>query len=304
MGINLWKVACVVCAVLLNATGSQSQSRVCGQAPLNNKIVGGEDAALGSWPWQVIVRSSISLCGGSLINQNWVLTAAHCLEGFAARQITVYRRLENGTIMQAINVNKLIVHEGYSNKTLHNDIALAQLSSSVVFNDYFSPVCLAASTSSFPSRTGVWATGWGRISNTNLQLPEKLQEVKLQIVKNSDCQKIYTGLIITDNTMCAISPVGGQDICMGDSGGPLVVNFNGTWIQGGIVSFTASSGCASPLIPSGYTRVSQYENWINVNTGNNQTEFVAFSNGNHGSLNFCLFLSFTIIPFLLSLSTY
>ncbi|KAK3505822.1 hypothetical protein QTP70_021856 [Hemibagrus guttatus] len=138
-----------------------------------------------------------------------------------------------------------------------------------------------------------------------MQLPDKLQQVNLQIVKNSDCQTKYA-INITDNIMCAISPVRGQDICMGDSGGPLVVNFNGTWIQGGIVSFTSSNGCAAPLMPSGFTRVSQYERWINVNTGNNQTEFVAFSNyGDHGSLNlFCLFLSFTNIPFLLSLSTY
>ncbi|XP_026994837.2 chymotrypsinogen B-like isoform X2 [Tachysurus fulvidraco] len=309
MKIILWKVVCVVCILFLNATGSLSQLRVCGQAPLNNKIVGGQNAALGSWPWQVIVQSANTLCGGSLINQNWVLTAAHCLKvngiAFTARQITVSRRLENGIVMKTINAIKLIIHKGYNDETLVNDIALVQLSSSVQFNDYFRPVSLAASNSSFPSGTNVWATGWGRISNNNLQLAQKLQEVKLQIVSNSDCAQKYSPFIITDGMMCAISPVGGQDICQGDSGGPLMVNFNGSWIQGGIVSFTSGRGCASPSIPSGYTRVSQYEDWIN-NTGNNQPEFVAFSFGSYISLNlFCLFLSFTIIPFILpSLSIY
>ncbi|XP_026994987.2 chymotrypsinogen A-like [Tachysurus fulvidraco] len=310
MKIILWKVVCVVCILFLNARGSLSQLRVCGQAPLNNKIVGGQNAALGSWPWQVIVQSANTLCGGSLISQNWVLTAAHCLKmngiPFTARQITVSRRLENGTVMKTINAIKLIIHEGYNDDTLVNDIALVQLSSSVQFNDYFRPVCLAASTSSFPTGTNVWATGWGRISNINSQLAQKLQEVKLQIVSNSDCAQKYSQFIITDGMMCAISPVSGQDTCQGDSGGPLEVKFNGSWIQGGIVSFTSARGCASPSIPSGYTRVSQYEDWINSNTGNNQPEFVAFSFGSYISLNlFCLFLSFTIIPFILpSLSIY
>ncbi|XP_026994999.1 chymotrypsinogen A-like [Tachysurus fulvidraco] len=310
MKIILWKVVCVVCILFLNATGSLSQLRVCGQAPLNNKIVGGQDAALGSWPWQVIVQSATTLCGGSLISQNWVLTAAHCLKmngiPFTASQITVSRRLENGTVMETINAIKLIIHEGYNDTTVVNDIALVQLSSSVQFNDYFRPVCLAASNSSFPSGTNVWATGWGRINNINSDVAQKLQEVKLQIVSNSDCAQKYSPFIITDGMMCAISPVGGQDTCQGDSGGPLEVKFNGSWIQGGIVSFTSVRGCASPSIPSGYTRVSQYEDWINNNTGNNQPEFVAFSFGSYISLNhFCLFLSFTIIPFILpSLSIY
>ncbi|KAB5553823.1 hypothetical protein PHYPO_G00043140 [Pangasianodon hypophthalmus] len=306
MEIYLWKIVCVVCALLLNATGLLSQLDVCGRPPLNTKIVGGEDAAPGSWPWQVSIQSGgFHFCGGSLINENWVLSAAHCFQSITAPEITIYLGMESlegtNSNMQKTGTSSIINHQEYNPTTHDNDIALVQLSSSVNFTNYVMPVCLAASNSSFPGGTNVWVTGWGKIaSSVNLPFPKTLQEVQVPIVSNSDCAKAYGSGSITDNMMCAGLTQGGKDSCQGDSGGPLVVKIGGTWVEAGIVSF--GHECALPNFPGVYTRVSQYEDWINSKISNNQPGFIQFSNGNHGSPNlFCLFLSSSIIPFLLSL---
>ncbi|XP_053095328.1 serine protease 33-like isoform X1 [Pangasianodon hypophthalmus] len=309
MEINLWKVVCVVCALLLNATGSHAQLPVCGRPPLNTKIVGGEDAAPGSWPWQVSIQSGGShFCGGSLINENWVLSAAHCFPSIGAASIRILLGMGNleGTNpnMQETSASKIIIHQDYnSDNSNDNDIALVQLSSSVMFNDYVMPVCLAASNSSFPVGTNVWVTGYGKIGyNVNLPSPKTLQEVQVPIVSNSDCAKVYRPGSITDNMMCAGLAEGGKDSCQGDSGGPLVVNINGTWVQAGIVSF--GSGCALPKIPGVYTRVSQYQDWINSKISNNQPGFVTSKSNRDSPSLFYLFLSFSVIPILPSLSIF
>ncbi|XP_017345311.3 tryptase isoform X3 [Ictalurus punctatus] len=305
MDIYLRKIVCVLCALLLNARGSLAQLDVCGRPPLNTKIVGGENAGPGSWPWQVSFQTSGShFCGGSLINQNWVLSAAHCFQSITAPKITIYLGMENliDPNRSQRSTSNIIIHQEYNDDTLTNDIALVQLSSSVNLTDYVMPVCLAASRSSFPGGTNVWVTGWGKTSSTNLLLPQTLQEVQVPIVSNSKCKNAFTSGLVTDNMMCAGLAQEGKDICQGDSGGPLVVKFNGTWIQAGIVSFTSDKGCAVPGIPGVYTRVSKYQDWINSKISSNQPGFVTVSTGNRGSASlFCLFLSFSIIPFLLSL---
>ncbi|XP_047657096.1 CUB and peptidase domain-containing protein 2-like [Tachysurus fulvidraco] len=300
MGIHLWKVLCVVFAVVLNSTDSFAQQDVCGRPPLNNKIVGGADASPGSWPWQVSIQSGGShFCGGSLINANWVLSAAHCFQSSSTSGITIKLGMESleltNSNQQQRSASSIIINQNYDSTTKDNDIALVQLSSSVTFNNYIQPVCLAASSSSFPAGTEVWVTGWGTIaSEVSLPSPQTLQEVQVPIVSNSDCATKYSS--ITDNMLCAGLAQGGKDSCQGDSGGPLVVKRNGVWVQAGIVSF--GHGCALPNIPGVYTRVSQYQDWINSNIGSNNIGFVT-SNSTCGSPNlFCLILFFFFIFFL------
>ncbi|XP_034165942.2 serine protease 27-like [Pangasianodon hypophthalmus] len=294
MEIYLWKIVCVVCALLLNATGSLSQLDVCGRPPLNTKIVGGGDAALGAWPWQVSIQSGgFHFCGGSLIDENWVLSAAHCFQR-TLPDVTVNLGMVN---LEGSNPNKqqrsvrtTINHPSYNDINNDNDIALLQLAAPVNFTNYIMPVCLAATNSDFPPGTNVWVTGWGAISFSG-PYPETLQEVQVPIVNNSACANSYGHNIITDNMICAGLTEGGKDSCQGDSGGPLVVKVNTTWVQAGIVS--SGHECALPRFPGVYTRVSQYQDWINT------TKHLG-SNGNCGFPS--LFLSFSIIPFLLSLS--
>ncbi|XP_058268447.1 trypsin-1-like [Hemibagrus wyckioides] len=308
MGINLWKVVYFVSAVLLNSTGSLAQLDVCGKSPLNSKIVGGVDASPGTWPWQVSFQiGGKHFCGGSLINENWVLSAAHCFQSVAASNVKVLLGLENiqGTNpnKQQRSASKIINHEGFNeSNTLYNDIALVQLSSSVTFNNYVVPVCLTATNSTFSSGTNVWITGFGRAGyNVDLPSPQTLQEVQVQIVSNSDCAKVYGANVILDYMICAGVPDGGKDSCQGDSGGPLVLKQNTTWVQAGIVSF--GSGCGNPNSPSVYTRVSYFQDWINNNVNSNKPGYMSISSHASPKL-FCLFLLSHIILCLLFLSIF
>ncbi|ROL50647.1 Prostasin [Anabarilius grahami] len=251
----MWRLTCVSLALLLSAQGSLSQLNVCGQAPLNNRIVGGVEAFEGSWPWQVSLHSTTyggHFCGGSLINSEWVLTAAHCLPGVSASSLLVYlgKKTQQGVNTYEINrkVATIIVHPSYDSQTSDNDIALLRLSSAVTFNDYIRPVCLAALNSSFPSGTSSWITGWGDVqSGVSLPAPGTLQETMVPVVANTQCDNLLGSGSVTNNMICAGLLEGGKDTCQGDSGGPMVSKQCLVWVQSGITSW--GYGCADPNAP-------------------------------------------------------
>ncbi|XP_017537277.2 mast cell tryptase-like [Pygocentrus nattereri] len=303
MELHWWKALLITGAVLLNATGSLSQS-VCGQAPFNNKIVGGETANSNAWPWQVSIQYRAGhFCGGSLINNNWILSAAHCFQSSNtnyAAALTIYLGMAS---LQGINsnsqirsVSRIIIHPSYSTSSHDNDIALLQLTSSVTYTDYVQPACLAAAGSSLGGGTLVWVTGWGDIGNSvSLPFPQNLREVEVPVVTNSDCIASY-GSSVTSNMICAGLTEGGKDSCQGDSGGPMVIKQDAGWTQVGIVSF--GYNCAEPNFPGVYTRVSKYQNWINTYTSSNQPGYVTVITS---SASLPLSLSLCITPFLFSL---
>ncbi|KAL7860682.1 hypothetical protein AOLI_G00170310 [Acnodon oligacanthus] len=279
-------------AVGFLAKGCHSQLSVCGVAPLNTKIVGGQDASPGSWPWQVSLQTNSGhFCGGSLINSNWVLTAAHCFGSIIASQVTVYlgdQSLSNqgsNTNVVSRSVSQVIIHPNYTSSTNDNDLTLLKLSSSVTFTNYITPVCLAAAGSTFFNGTLTWVTGWGNTaSGVSLPSPKTLQEVQIPVVGNRKCNCLYGVGQITDNMMCAGLLAGGKDSCQGDSGGPIVSKQSGVWVQAGIVSF--GIGCAQANYPGVYSRVSQYQAWINQQITSNQPGFVTFtSTGTDGDLS-------------------
>uniref|UniRef100_A0A669ERY3 Peptidase S1 domain-containing protein n=1 Tax=Oreochromis niloticus TaxID=8128 RepID=A0A669ERY3_ORENI len=253
----------------------------CGQPKLNTRIVGGQVAPVGSWPWQVsLQRSGFHFCGGSLINSQWVLTAAHCFQTSTPTGLTVNLGLQSlqGSNPNAVSrtVTQIINHPNYNSGTNDNDICLLQLSSPVTFTSYISPVCLAASDSTFYSGVNSWVTGWGNIG-MSLPSPQNLMEVEVPVVGNRQCNCNYGVGRITDNMICAGLSAGGKDSCQGDSGGPMVSKQNGRWIQAGVVSF--GEGCAEPNLPGVYARVSQYQTWINSQISSNQPDFFVFASG-------------------------
>ncbi|XP_048842411.1 prostasin-like isoform X4 [Brienomyrus brachyistius] len=294
--------SCVLFVTVLSLldTESNAQSNVCGQAPLNTRIVGGQNAPVGSWPWQASLHwNGQHVCGGSLINNMWVLSAAHCFLSTGTNGWNIYLGLQeqfaSNPNEQTRTLSLIITHPQYSGFTHDNDLALLKLSSNVNFTNYIQPVCLAASSSTFYTGTETWITGWGNVGwDVNLPSPGILQEVQVPVVGNKKCNCLYGQGIITANMMCAGLLAGGKDSCQGDSGGPLVVKQGSVWIQAGIVSFGYK--CAKPNYPGVYTRVSQYQAWINSVITTNQPGFVTFTSSGTNSDSCSSFPSITSIP--------
>uniref|UniRef100_A0A8D3CUM8 Peptidase S1 domain-containing protein n=1 Tax=Scophthalmus maximus TaxID=52904 RepID=A0A8D3CUM8_SCOMX len=254
---------------------------VCGITPLNTRIVGGEDAPPGSWPWQVsLQRFGGHVCGGSLINREWVMSAAHCFFSTSTSgwQVSLGRQNLQGTNPNEVSttVARIILHPNYDSDTNNNDIALLRLSSPVKFTDYIRPVCLAASGSVFNNGTDCWVTGWGAVKEgESLPLPETLQEVEVPVLGNRQCNCLNGVGTVTDNMICAGVLAGGKDSCQGDSGGPMVSKQGSVWVQSGVVSF--GFGCARPNLPGVYSRVSRYQSWINSFIRSDRPGFVQFT---------------------------
>ncbi|XP_051994638.1 polyserase-2-like isoform X2 [Xyrauchen texanus] len=174
------------------------------------------------------------------------------------------------------SVSQVITHPQYDESTHDNDMSLLHLSSPVNFTAYVKPVCLAAEGSTFNNGSDMWVTGWGDISSSvSLPSPQNLQDVRVPVVGNRQCDCLYRNAQITDNMMCAGLLEGGKDSCQGDSGGPMVIKQGSVWIQAGVVSW--GYGCALPQYPGVYARVSNYQSWISGYTTTNEAGFISFT---------------------------
>ncbi len=263
-------------------------------------IVGGAAAPDGKYPWQVRLYSSdddvVGFCGGSIIDEKWILTAAHCLLDTDA--VVVGYGSNDRTKTTKIESEKIIVHPGYiaGEKA---DVALVKLKTPIPNAKAIAYVDPAQDKSLLPDGANVVVTGWGAIwdfqafnnavdvmagrrtvserkllNDEELQAPRKLHEVDIQVIDPTECKSVYQSLnvpafSIGDTEICATGLTGGKDSCFGDSGGPLVVaadNDRG-YAQVGIVSWGPQ--CGNPLYPGVYTRVSSFSKWIKDNMSAN-----------------------------------
>ncbi|KAF7229904.1 serine protease 27-like [Nothobranchius furzeri] len=275
----LQKLVAVFAVILLINKGCHSRNSGCGNAALNTRIVGGQTAVPGSWPWQIVFKNAdFFFCGGSVINNQWLLTAAHCAPSIDPDTTSVHlgifylNSFNPGEVIRS--VAEVHCNPGYNSQTYNNDICLVKMSAPVNFTEFIQPICLADENSTFYDELSVWVTGFGITSLG--AVADTLQEVSVPIIGNNRCHcynQAYS--TVTDNMMCAGVEAGGKDSCQGDSGGPLVANIGGTWVQGGVVSFGA--GCGVALLPGVYARVSQYKQWITNTVTGPPPGFVSFT---------------------------
>lgn len=230
-------------------------------------IVGGSNAPAGLYPHQVSIqtKSGFHFCGGSIIGDRHVLTAAHCVVGQRASQMRVEAGIVNlSSAGQIFSVSAIEVHPSYNSSTSDYDIALLTLSSSASSVGTVALVDADSEPVVVSPGTDAIVTGWGTLSEGGSS-PDRLQQVTVPILSNSECNGAYSphGQSITSRMICAgLLGVGGKDSCQGDSGGPLVVDGADGWAQAGVVSF--GFGCADADFPGVYTRVSSFASWISA----------------------------------------
>jgi len=245
------------------------------------RIVGGDNETINNLPWTVALMRKKDdgtikgpYCGGTLICNQYIATASHCVDGFTADGIQVWVYEENFLVEDEnphptikVDVEEITMHPEYDKRKIDNDIALLKLKEPVEITkaSFITPACLPADNeNTFEGEEAVVA-GWGATEQGGDVSPQ-LQRVEVPVLTNKQCnwRTLYLGKI-TDNMLCAGELTsGGKDSCQGDSGGPLVIQRKNQYILAGIVSF--GYGCAQPYAPGVYTRVSRYPDWIRENT--------------------------------------
>ncbi|XP_067002303.2 chymotrypsin-like protease CTRL-1 [Anabrus simplex] len=234
------------------------------------RIVGGHNADVGEWPWiAALFNGGRQFCGGSLIDDIHILTAAHCvahMSSWDVARLTV--RLGDHNIKTNYEVRhiekkvkRVVRHRGFDSRTLYNDVAILTLDSAVSFTTQVHPICLPSGSALYAGQDAT-VIGWGSLYESGQQ-PGVLQEVTIPIWTNQECRAKYGNAApggIVEHFLCAGQA--GRDSCSGDSGGPLMVN-SGRWTQVGIVSW--GIGCGKGQYPGVYTRVTHFMPWITKN---------------------------------------
>lgn len=232
-------------------------------------IVGGVEATPGEFPFIVSVQSSSGghFCGGSLIKENWVLTAGHCAQGGDIQKIVLgLHDQKNPGNAETLNVKRVITHPQYNGGTVDYDFALVELET----NSTHKPVALNSKEITIPEDSSQkvmsMTAGWGATSESSYSLATKLQKVSVPLIPQKACADAYkTFNQVTDRMICAGYTEGKKDACQGDSGGPLFMeDGSGNTTLIGVVSW--GKGCARPNFPGVYSKVNSVYDWITETT--------------------------------------
>jgi secreted trypsin-like serine protease len=243
--------------------------------PPGTFIVGGQQAREYEFPWQVSVRRKATdshFCGAIVINENWIMCAAHCMDGELPAAVSVvvgeHQRSAASTVRQTLNVASIFVHTGYDSRTMQNDISLIKTATPIVFSADVQPVCAPDPANQYVYYKSQ-CSGWGTVSSGGVCCPDILRYVTMNITTNAFCDAAYPRNTIYDDMICATDNTGSneRDSCQGDSGGPLTIKeADGTFRAVGIVSW--GIGCASGY-PGVYTRAGYFTDWVtNIITNN------------------------------------
>ncbi|KAL9985794.1 hypothetical protein ACROYT_G008239 [Oculina patagonica] len=268
----------ILLVLLLLASTVTGQQLPCGSTPIaQSRVIGGQDAKPGAWPWQIALqRFGRFICGGSLISSTWVVTAAHCVSGSsnaANYKVVVgdHNRNTNEGTEEVVDAKRIISHPNYNNPRLSSDIALIELASPVKLSQRVNPICIPSHDSDVPTGSRCFITGWGKIKHPGSSY-HILQQAMMPVIDNNKCkQKIQASgvsISLTPQMLCAGVENTILSGCHGDSGGPYVcLNADGkTYTLHGAVSW-GSGQCNARQLFTVFARVTQFRAWIKQHTG-------------------------------------
>ncbi|XP_054166444.1 plasma kallikrein-like [Oppia nitens] len=261
-------------------TEASWSTKKCGKGGVA-RVIGGENSSENAWPWMAQIKMNKKkhpICGGSLISDRWVLTAAHCFDDYfknidKATKITSIvlgqtNLKKESRIMVTKKVKNIILHDYYDVKKVINDIALIELDGTPldldVSNKDLEPICLPYNNYKLKSNDCM-VTGWGDVDDKGTDATI-LQQLKMPIIGDSSC-KTMSKNFNNSIQLCAGHLIGLKDTCHGDSGGPLNCQLNSdVYVIEGITSY--GKGCNGKDSPGVYTRVSNFKEWIKEKTNN------------------------------------
>ncbi|XP_074659981.1 transmembrane protease serine 3-like [Tubulanus polymorphus] len=259
-------VVVVLFTVLVSAsTAAPEQCGVSSGADDGWRIISGTASKSGQWPWQVSLHFlGRHVCGGTLINKNTILTAAHCtkiargtyphLWEAVIGEINIKKPKKKYLISKVERHIRFVQFRGF-------DIAIMKLTKDVEFSSTQMPACLPSHDPS-PDDT-CYASGFGQTYKAGVigRPSEKLMHVAVDIINTKVCARAFRQAIIDTRTICA-GGASSKNVCKGDSGGPLVCKRQGKWYVHGVTSF-GNFPCGRKGEPGVYTRVTSYLDWIN-----------------------------------------
>ncbi|XP_047526415.1 chymotrypsin-2-like [Pieris napi] len=235
----------------------------------DSRIVGGKDATPGMAKYQVSIRIHVGekeghICGGSILNEEYVLTAAHCIYRKRAEQLSIVvgsQEFNKGD--QRYKIKKLVLHEKYFRRYLRNDIAIIQIEGKIKYNDMVQPIELLKEMA--PIGKKCLLTGFGYTDFDKLTVPKYLQMLEFITISNDNCteqlkRSPYPKYVPVDEGQLCVQRPKNKGACKGDSGGPLVIQDDkNKTLQIGVVSWIVPCGKDFPDV---FASVHGYYDWI------------------------------------------
>ncbi|XP_065353348.1 polyserase-2-like [Cloeon dipterum] len=255
---------------------------------LNGKLSGGPEVMRGQFPWQAsLVVDQVLFCSGSLVLKNWVLTAAHCVSNASAVTVNLGSFTKDDLRSATIQAARILVHENFGPESLHNNLALLQMSSEAkLMPGFIELVKLPLATEANKTLEGLMVVSSGltkaETSDKKNKAVLKLDFPAQKVISNTACQSFYGSGIISAGILCTNFTDSGtitkKSNCLkGLSGGSLVFqDKSNTWVQIGIVSFTSSEGCSQG--PTGHVRVASHLGWISSRIENGTSALLSAEN--------------------------
>ena len=239
------------------------------------KIVGGTDTSISTAPWQVALLNlsetndyDAQFCAGSIIADNWILTAAHCVENVDPSDIAILSGVDfldntQFTETDMTYVDEIVMNADYESVYFTNDIALIRLTEPLTLESDVRET-IALPTASPSVGTYLQITGWGSIDSFGDAYPQQLQTSRQRVVSTINCTNAFDGFDSATQICVGVAPFDSIAACSGDSGGPAAVISGGVATLAGLTSYGSAAGCIEGY-PDVFTKIYGFLSWIDAN---------------------------------------